>query len=111
MKLRTFGRDFRRRVSRSKKDRRRFYDKNGRRCWYCGDGVPKKEFILEHQQPFSKGGSCKLKDNIVLSCVRCDSEKASKTVEQYRNYLFAALGQPVEFFGESGRRLKRSETV
>ena len=108
MKQREFHAAKKKRVSRSKKDRRRFYDKQKRRCWYCGETVKKKAFRLEHQVPFSRGGSCKLSENIVLACERCDSEKGAKTVEQYRWFMSKVLQRDgIEFFGESGRMLNR----
>ena len=107
MKQRTFAANQRFRVKRSKKVRQRFYAKNHRRCWYCGEGVKKKAFRLEHQEPFSIGGSCRLNENIVLACVRCDTEKGRRSVDSYRSYLEQLLQRPVAFYGESGRNLKR----
>jgi hypothetical protein len=68
--------------------------------------VKKKGFRLEHQQPFSKGGSCRLQENIVLSCEICDKAKGAKDVEQFRQSLEARFQKEIAFYGESGRNLK-----
>lgn len=64
------------------------------RCWYCGSSVKRKEFRLEHQEPFSKGGADSNR-NLVVSCAKCDGEKGSMGVEEYRLKLGG-----VQFYGE-----------
>ena len=104
MKLREFGANQRIRSKRSKKTRSRILDKFHRRCWYCGKQLKRKSFRLEHQQPFSKGGSCKVGENVVVACVPCDTEKGNKNVEDFRKYLQKKTGVDViEFFAERVR--------
>lgn len=67
--------------------------KQGRRCWYCGKAIesrhPNYHYAahLEHQTPTSRGGSDE-RANLVVSCHPCNAEKRSKTVEEYREYLW-----------------------
>ena len=68
----------------------------GTRCWYCGrllvDFVPGDYVKLrmirskDHLIPQSRGGSDE-PDNLVWACKSCNSQKATKTVEEYRAYL------------------------
>lgn len=111
MKQRQYMAGQRFRAKRSKKARRRFYDKQGRRCWYCGKGVKAKKFRLEHQVPFADGGSCRLRENIVLACEPCDTEKGRRSIEQYREFLQHKYGVSVQFYRESGRLLKLRQTA
>lgn len=49
-------------------------------CVYCGiTGVPLE---LDHVKPKSRGGSDRVK-NLVVSCVDCNQEKGSQTVEEF----------------------------
>ncbi len=55
-------------------------EKWGRCCAYCGkEGIPLE---VEHIHPKSNGGSNRV-SNLTLSCVKCNSEKGNKPVEQF----------------------------
>ena len=54
-------------------------------CYYCNEILTKKTASRDHLLPRCKGG--KTKDNIVLCCKRCNSEKGSMTEDEYREYL------------------------
>lgn len=87
-------------------------------CWYCGHklantrgftvetahgsnrvSVPSgyARLAREHQLPRSRGGNAG--SNIVPACDSCNERKSTKTVEEYRTYLFVS-GDPVVFYGE-----------
>jgi len=76
----------------------------GGKCWYCGCAIhadPKLEPFsqLEHQHPRSRGGRSS-KENIVLACRPCNIRKKDRTVEEFRAWMEARNGTPVEFHGE-----------
>lgn len=55
------------------------------KCVYCGrrlDGC----LSVDHKTPLSRGGSNK-RDNIHLACLHCNSEKNSKTHDEYILFL------------------------
>ena len=70
------------------------------RCWYCGCDTPKTFFVLEHVEPFSRGGADS-KRNLVVSCWQCDRDKGTKNLEEFR-----AKRGGVAFHGEQRIRLK-----
>jgi 5-methylcytosine-specific restriction enzyme A len=47
-------------------------------CYYCKKTFPKKELSMDHVVPLARGGKS-TKGNIVLSCKKCNSEKALNT--------------------------------
>jgi 5-methylcytosine-specific restriction endonuclease McrA len=78
--------------------RRRVHERCDWKCWYCGKDFSAfktrdernmlniNEFpTVEHQIPQSRGGH-EGADNVVTACKRCNSEKGTKTLEEYRRY-------------------------
>lgn len=53
-------------------------------CAYCGEKVT--PLHREHKLPASRGGGY-TKDNIVPACLRCNSRKATRTDEEFKEYL------------------------
>lgn len=53
-----------------------FRDKN--RCQYCGKIFPQRELNLDHVVPLSQGGKSTW-DNVVATCIACNSHKGSRT--------------------------------
>ncbi len=49
------------------------------RCRYCGRRLKLRRLTLDHVVPRSRGGSNAL-ENLVLSCLPCNHEKADKLV-------------------------------
>ena len=47
-------------------------------CSYCGEKFPTSELNLDHVQPRSRGGKTNW-ENIVLTCIPCNSRKADRT--------------------------------
>lgn len=82
--------------------RKKILSKTGGRCFYCG--VDEFDRIhIDHATPISRGGSDAL-SNLLPACVDCNFEKRARTVEEYRHFLEASIGEPchVLFFGEKG---------
>ena len=57
----------------------------GNICYYCGCKITGNKTI-DHKMPIIKGGTND-NDNLVLACVRCNTQKGSKTEEEYREWL------------------------
>jgi hypothetical protein len=74
-------------------------------CWYCGVRLSKKNGptlrTRDHVVPKSKGGW-----KTVLACLLCNSKKADKSLEEFRNIC----GGP-EFWGEKIARLEYQKTA
>ena len=63
-------------------------------CTYCRQRIGKGNGTLDHILPKSKGGF-DAPYNLVLSCERCNQCKESRTVEEWRDHLIAAIEQMV----------------
>lgn len=106
MKLRQFMEGQRKnRKSLSQTHRMNMWKQCHGRCWYCGCDTPKTCFILEHVQPFSRGGADS-KRNLVVSCWQCDREKGAKTLEEFR-----AKRNGMTFYGELCHPLDANQMV
>lgn len=58
--------------------RRNIYQHYKNQCCYCGGKFSTRELNLDHVMPRSRGGSTNW-DNIVLSCIPCNTRKADRT--------------------------------
>ena len=58
---------------------------DGNICYYCGCEIQDKKTI-DHKTPVIKGGTNE-NDNLVLSCLHCNTQKGSKTEDEYREWL------------------------
>lgn len=100
MKLRQFMEGQRKnRKSLSQTNRMNLWKQAHGRCWYCGEETAKTFFVLEHVEPFSRGGADS-KRNLVVSCHPCDRAKGAKNLEEFR-----AQRGGLEFYGEKRRPL------
>jgi hypothetical protein len=67
-----------------------------RNCFYCSSSFdwdnPQSEFYptWDHKVPKSKGGGAG--QNLVMACKRCNQEKGSMSVKEYREYLEVTKG-------------------
>lgn len=62
-------------------------DKKGRlRCWWCAEVIT-GEYDLDHALPLARGGT-NAASNIVISCKRCNNQKATKTPAEWKGRLF-----------------------
>lgn len=94
MKLRHYEPRHRSRKSKNATERRELWRRSHGRCWYCGAKIRRKEFRLDHQEPFSKGGADSNR-NLVVACARCDGEKGAMSLEDFR-----LRRGGVQFYGE-----------
>ena len=62
------------------------FDKFNGRCAYCGELIDFNDFHIDHIHPRKMGGANDL-ENYNPACVKCNLEKANRTVEEYRFYL------------------------
>ena len=66
-----------------KETRRKMWERENRRCGYCGMKIGFGEVTIDHKIPLSKGGpDCA--DNMVCSCRGCNLFKGDKTIEEFR---------------------------
>lgn len=101
MKLRQISPAQRYRKNKNKGFRMGLWQRMHGRCWYCGAKIKFKEMILDHQEPFSKGGADS-KRNLAPSCSPCDREKGARTLDEYRTLKRAQKGdQGFCFYGEA----------
>ena len=78
-------------------------DHAARAVGVSGKSIGKKDFHLDHQEPFSRGGADSNR-NLVIACNRCDQEKGAMTLEEYRAFLVNRhRGTVVVFHGEKAR--------
>jgi 5-methylcytosine-specific restriction endonuclease McrA len=57
--------------------RRNVFTRDGHTCQYCSKALPEKMLNLDHVIPRDKGGKTTW-ENIVTSCIRCNTRKANK---------------------------------
>lgn len=79
------------------------------RCWYCGSESPGgslRSFIREHMTPKSRGGS-DLPSNVAASCSKCNRNKGSYTVAEWRQKLSNL--KPHQFHNEKALNAHQSE--
>jgi 5-methylcytosine-specific restriction endonuclease McrA len=69
------------RMPRTNFNRRSIYQRDENTCQYCGKEFPSSELNLDHVIPKCQGGKATW-ENIVLSCVKCNSKKAGRTPQQ-----------------------------
>lgn len=51
-------------------------------CFFCGEFVKREDRTIDHFQSLSKGGADS-PENMVVSCLQCNSEKSDLDVEEY----------------------------
>ena len=52
-------------------------------CYHCGQGFPAEDMTMDHLIPLVRGGRSG-KNNIVISCKACNSDKSYKTLVEIR---------------------------
>jgi 5-methylcytosine-specific restriction endonuclease McrA len=67
--------------------RQNVFERDEYTCQYCGDRFESKELNLDHVIPREKGGKNSW-DNIVTSCIRCNTKKANKLPHQANMHPF-----------------------
>ena len=52
-------------------------------CYHCGKKFDLKELCMDHLEPLARGGKTG-RNNVVVSCKKCNSEKSFKTLVELR---------------------------
>jgi 5-methylcytosine-specific restriction endonuclease McrA len=68
-------------VQRVKLNRRNLFARDRNQCQYCGRFFPTSELSIDHVLPRTQGGGDSW-ENLVCSCVRCNSTKGGRTPAQ-----------------------------
>jgi len=61
--------------------RRELFERDNWLCHYCGERVTEENATLDHYVPISQGGA-NSQDNLVTSCLVCNSVKSGKRYEE-----------------------------
>ncbi len=61
------------------------FQRDGHLCQYCGNKFAERELNLDHVLPRDKGGKTTW-ENIVTSCIRCNTRKANKLTHEINMY-------------------------
>ncbi len=74
-------------------NRRNLFARDKHTCQYCGQEKPAGQLSLDHVVPRSHGGQTTW-ENIVCSCLRCNSRKGGRTPQQARMQLLSNPCKP-----------------
>lgn len=58
--------------------RQNIFERDNHRCQYCGETLDRRELNLDHVTPRDRGGLTTW-DNMVCSCIRCNTRKGNRT--------------------------------
>jgi 5-methylcytosine-specific restriction endonuclease McrA len=81
------------------REHRTIVARSGSRCWYCGvnvDHPPIGIESLDHLTPVSRGG-CHCPINLVPCCVKCNSSKGARTLDEHRERMHRRHGPTFRF--------------
>lgn len=65
--------------------RQNIFERDDHECQYCGKNFESKQLNLDHVVPRDKGGKNSW-ENIVTSCIRCNTRKANKMPHEARMF-------------------------
>ena len=74
-------------------NRKNLFARDDYRCQYCGQSKPTNQLSLDHVLPRSLGGRTSW-ENIVCSCMSCNSRKGGRTPEQAGMRLISQPSPP-----------------
>ncbi len=74
-------------------NRRNLFARDDHRCQYCGDNFPTQQLSVDHVMPRSRGGKTTW-DNVVCSCVRCNTKKGGRTPREAKMQLMRPPSKP-----------------
>lgn len=77
-------------------NRSNLYARDNQQCQYCGKHIPLSKMSLDHVIPRSQGGGTSW-ENIVCSCVRCNTSKGGRTPKQAHMKLLNKPHKPEGF--------------
>lgn len=74
-------------------NRRNLLARDSHRCQYCGKSAPISQLSLDHVVPRSRGGETSW-ENVVCSCVPCNTKKGGRTPQEARMRLMNQPARP-----------------
>jgi len=74
-------------------NRQSIFERDGYRCQYCGKQCKSQELNLDHVIPKERGGMLSW-ENIVTSCIRCNTHKSNRTPKEANMRLMKKPRQP-----------------
>jgi len=74
-------------------NRRNLFARDDHRCQYCGQVLPANQLSFDHVVPRSRGGTTSW-ENVVASCVKCNTKKGGRTPQEARMKLMRTPIQP-----------------
>jgi 5-methylcytosine-specific restriction endonuclease McrA len=74
-------------------NRRNLFARDDHRCQYCGGNFPNSQLSFDHVIPRSRGGETSW-ENVVCSCVGCNSKKGGRTPQEARMRLLRKPTRP-----------------
>lgn len=74
-------------------NRRNLFARDGHCCQYCGRSFPTHQLSLDHVLPRSRGGETSWQ-NVVCSCVSCNTKKGSRTPQEAHMRLMSTPAEP-----------------
>ncbi|MGJ8649147.1 MAG: HNH endonuclease [Opitutaceae bacterium] len=73
--------------------RESLFERDNYRCQYCGDNFEEKHLNMDHVIPKDRGGRTSW-ENIVTSCIKCNSRKANRLPHQASMHLIRKPERP-----------------
>jgi 5-methylcytosine-specific restriction endonuclease McrA len=73
--------------------RHNIFERDKNTCQYCGDIFDRKDLNLDHVVPRDRGGPTSW-ENIVCSCIECNTRKANRTPQEARLHLIRKPKRP-----------------
>jgi 5-methylcytosine-specific restriction endonuclease McrA len=73
--------------------RRNIFERDKNTCQYCGQVQERKDLNLDHVVPRDRGGPTTW-ENIVCSCVACNTRKANRTPQEAGMHLIRKPKRP-----------------
>jgi 5-methylcytosine-specific restriction endonuclease McrA len=73
--------------------RHNIFERDRNTCQYCGQVFERKDLNLDHVLPRDRGGPTTW-ENIVCSCVRCNTQKANRTPQEAALHLVRKPKRP-----------------
>lgn len=73
--------------------RENLFERDNYRCQYCGNGFEAAQLNMDHVIPRDRGGRTSW-ENIVTSCIKCNSRKANRLPHQANMHLIRKPERP-----------------
>jgi 5-methylcytosine-specific restriction endonuclease McrA len=73
--------------------RRNIFERDQHTCQYCNQRFERAQLTLDHVTPRSRGGKTTW-DNVVVSCMRCNTRKGDRTPQEARMFPIRPPAKP-----------------